>query len=331
MSLAIPQIGNLSTDQVRAALLAAVAAPSLHNSQPWLFRCTDTAIEVFADHLRDIPVADPDRRELLLACGAAVLNLRIAIRAMGVHAAVRLLPDADRRDLLAEIRPQGRIRPTPQDLELASAIARRHTNRRPFLPTEVPAALVTDLRAAARAEQGWIAPSAPAQQLALRTLLAQAHHAQLHDPHFVAEWSRWTGRPPGHPDGVPIISSGPRPEAQDLWVLRDFGAGAAPGRPAGKDFEPDPLIAVVGSFHDLPLAQLQAGQAMQRVLLHATAAGLSASFLSQVVEVPVVRRRLRDLIGGGVWPQTVLRIGYGSPVPATPRRSLDEFLLGCTV
>ena len=42
---------------------------------------------------------------------------------------------------------------------------------------------------------------------------------------------------------------------------------------AGKDFEPDPLIAVVGSFHDGEPSWLQAGQAMQRVLLTATAAG----------------------------------------------------------
>jgi hypothetical protein len=63
---------------------------------------------------------------------------------------------------------------------------------------------------------------------------------------------------------------------------------------------------------------------MQRVLLTATEAGLSASFLSQVVEVPSARRQLRDLIGGGLWPQTVLRIGYGSPVPATPRRDVAE-------
>ena len=53
---------------------------------------------------------------------------------------------------------------------------------------------------------------------------------------------------------------------------------------------------------------------MQRVLLVATAAGLSASFLSQVVEVPATRKQLRELIVGGLWPQTVLRLGYGSPM-----------------
>jgi len=59
---------------------------------------------------------------------------------------------------------------------------------------------------------------------------------------------------------------------------------------------------------------------MQRVLLVAAIAGLSASFLSQLVEVPATRKQLRELIGGGLWPQTVLRLGYRSPVPPTPRR-----------
>ncbi len=111
-----------------------------------------------------------------------------------------------------------------------------------------------------------------------------------------------------------------------MWVLRDFSAGEARPRVVGKDFESDPLIAVIGSLDDRPLAQLRAGQAMQRVLLTATAEGLSASFLSQVIEVPATRGLLRELIGGGVWPQTVLRIGYGTPVRGTPRRDVAGFL-----
>jgi hypothetical protein len=51
---------------------------------------------------------------------------------------------------------------------------------------------------------------------------------------------------------------------------------------------------------------------------------LATSFLSQVIEVPGTRDDLRRLLGGGIWPQTVLRIGYGTPAPATPRRGIDE-------
>jgi hypothetical protein len=151
--------------------------------------------------------------------------------------------------------------------------------------------LLNELRQAAKIEQAWMATLDAAQLAILRTLVAQAHDAQQHDPAFVAEWSHRTDHDPDSADGVPA-------------------------------FAPDSLIAVIGSFHDLPLAHLQAGQAMQRVLLIATASGVSASSLSQVVAVPTTRKQLRDLIGGGLWPQTVLRLGYQPPLP--PRQDMQD-------
>lgn len=329
MNTSITTVGSLDAERVRSVLAAATAAPSLHNSQPWHFVCTPRAIQVRADRSHALEIADPEDRELLLACGAALCNMRLAIKVRGVHADIRAFPDPADPDLLATVRPAGRRPVTPADRELAAAIHHRRTNRRPFLPTPVPEHLYRRLRQAAETERCWLAALDRPQRATLRALVRGAHDSQLKDPAFAAEWARWTGRDGDGPDGVPTASSGPLPEPQDMWVLRDFSAGKATARLPGKDFEPDPLIVVIGSFHDSAHARFQAGQAMQRVLLTATAAGLSASFLSQVVEVPATRGRLRTLIGGGLWPQTVLRIGYGSPVPATPRRALDEVVGDC--
>lgn len=313
-------LAGLNESEVDAILLAAAAAPSLHNSQPWRFQVDNGTVELHADLLHELPAADPDHRELLLGCGAALLNLRLAIRALGFSADVRLMPDPSKPTLVAAVRPQGTTVSTAADKKLAAAIFRRHTNRRPFLDEMVPEAVVGALRQAARSEQAWFAPVPVSEHSELRDLLAFAHRTQLADALFVDEWQEWTGRPSDSVDGVPAASGGTGPEQQDLWIMRDFSGGQAPQR-AGRDFESNPLIAVIGSFNDLPLAQLQAGQAMQRVLLTATVEGLSASFLSQVIEVPRTRRQLRALIGGGLWPQTVLRLGYGPQGPATRRRS----------
>lgn len=326
MSDHVGSVGILTAHQVRAALVAATAAPSLHNSQPWRFHCAPEGIELHADYTRSVPVTDPDHRELALACGAALLNLRIAVRAMGVFPDVRILPDWGHSTLLAAIRPTSRRVATPVDTALAAVIPRRRTNRRPFLHTTVPIPARHELKLAAEVERSWLAILEPAQLPLLRMLVRSAQDAQLADPEFMAEWAYWTGRTEPTPDGVPARSGGPVPEPHDPWTIRDFAGEHARKRVPGKDFEPDPLIAVVGSFHDGLHAWLQAGQAMQRVLLTATAAGLAASFLSQVIEVPATRRDLRTLVGGAVWPQTVLRIGYGSPVPATPRRDVEDVL-----
>jgi nitroreductase len=324
MGQQIGPVGSLSAEQASLVLGAAIQAPSRHNSQPWRFGYSRSEFSLFADTTRTLAAADPDHRELLLACGAALLNLRLAIRAQDVHADVRLCPDPRNRDLLAVVRPEGHSPIAPADRRVAHAIPSRRTNRRPFSDGVITEPVRHALRQAAEREQSWLAILSTSQLPTMRELVRQAHHVQLADPHFQAEWSRWTGPDSESPDGVPATQAGPSPKPRDPWVLRDFSGGQGWWRVPGKDFEERPLIAVVGSFHDLPIARLQAGQAMQRVLLTATTHGLSASFLSQVVEVPAVRRQVRELIGGGLWPQTVLRIASGSPVAPTPRRALHE-------
>jgi hypothetical protein len=83
---------------------------------------------------------------------------------------------------------------------------------------------------------------------------------------------------------------------------------------------------VLTSHASGPPAEVQVGQALQRVLLTATAEGLTVSFLSQVVEVAETREALRRLIRATRPPQVVLRIGRGWPVGATPRRRVADLL-----
>jgi hypothetical protein len=65
---------------------------------------------------------------------------------------------------------------------------------------------------------------------------------------------------------------------------------------------------------------------MQRVLLTATADGLTASSLSQLIEIERIREELRMLIHATRPAQVVLRIGGGWPVPAPPRRPVADLL-----
>ncbi|WP_020658897.1 Acg family FMN-binding oxidoreductase [Amycolatopsis benzoatilytica] len=319
MTLHVAPAGQLSTDQVASALRAATLAPSTHNTQPWLFASGPDGIELYADADRTLPVVDADRRELLLSCGAALFNLRTAIHAMGVHPATSLMPRRDDPDLLALVLPQATAPIDRRLAVLATAIPKRHTNRTPFAAEPVPAAAIGRLRHAAEVEHAWMPQLDAGQVAGLRDLVRKSHRVQMADPAFVAEWQRWTGRGQGNRDGVPFAAGG-TVAADDTWVLRDYGTSSrAPS--AG------PLVVVIGTFGDTPTDRLRAGQAMQRVLLTATAEGIDASFVSQPVEVPAVRAQLRDLLGGGLWPQIVLRLGYGSPVSWTPRRTLDDVLV----
>jgi nitroreductase len=326
---AVPAALGLSTDQVAGLLATAGRAPSLHNSQPWQFRVLPDVIELWADPARRLVVADPTGREQRLACGAALYNLRLGLHGHGIRPLVTLQADAQRPDLLATVRYGGRKPPTPEQQSLLAAIPRRHTNRRPFSDEPVSSAERGALRRAAIEEGAWLHfVDDHDQRDVLAQLAAEAHTAQLADPRYRAEAERWTAVTNNRDDGIPFVPNEHRPAANERWVKRDFTGGR--GRTTaevGIGFEQDPAIAVLSPHLFGASTEVGTGQAMQRVLLTATVDGLSMSFLSHVIENERARDGLRRLVRSFHSPLVVLRIGRGSPVPATPRRAATDLLL----
>jgi hypothetical protein len=87
------------------------------------------------------------------------------------------------------------------------------------------------------------------------------------------------------------------------------------------------LLAVVVTTTDEVADWVTAGQAMQRVLLTGTSAGIQASFLNQPIEISSMRLQLiRQLTLPGQ-PQLLLRFGYGPSSSPTPRRPLADVLV----
>lgn len=323
---------GLTPDQVADLLAAASRAPSLHNSQPWRFLVRPQVIELWADPERRLPAADPTGREQRLACGAALFNLRLALHGLGIRPLVTLHVDGDHPDLLASVRFGGRRPPTPAQQQLLAAVPRRHTNRLPFTDDPVTPGERAALGKAAMEEGAWLHMVVDQRERSgLARLAAEAHAVQRADPAYRAEVAQWTAVADGRDDGVPARAGDYRPAAHERWVMRDFTGGRGRSNTsAGIPFESEPAIAVLTSYAFGPYGDVAAGQAMQRVLLTATAEGLAASFLSQLIEVERAREELRRLIGGPRGPQVVLRIGRGWPVSATPRRSVDDLLLRTT-
>jgi nitroreductase len=314
-----------SPAEIAQLLRAGAAAPSSHNSQPWRLRWHEGAVEVHGDPQRVLAVADPDARELRLACGAALTNVRLTVRAQGRRAHTQLMPDPDDPWFVGRVRPGAPLPPIGWEVELAAAVPRRHTDRHPFSGRPISPALRDQLvRAAGREGCRLVVIDAPEERRRLRRLAAEAHRRQQADPAFVDEWERWIGPADRTDDGLPHPHARRAPRPDGAWRLRDF-AGAVPvderELTAEDPVEEEPVIAVVGSYDDTRLAHVRAGQAMQQVLLTATVRGLSASFIAPPLEVATTRSQVRALLGGVLWPQMVLRLGQGRPVHPTPRRT----------
>jgi nitroreductase len=314
--------GGLSRRLVDELLAAATAAPSMHNTQPWRFKVSQDAIEVRADPERTLPVADPAGRTVHIACGAALFNLRLAAAVAGREPVVQLLPDPDQPLLLATVRLAGPHRAGQAERDLHAAIALRHTNRGPFSGRPVPAGVLAELADAARIEGGILHVLDRDETARVLQLARDAERDWLADPAYRAELARWAGGPRDR-EGIPDSALGPRSPDSPAPV-REF----APGRPAPAGyawFEENPQLAVLSTHSGGRAQWLLAGQALQRVLLTATVRGIAASPLTQPLETADAWL-VRDPRSGHEQPQMILRIGYGLPVPPTPRRPVTEVL-----
>jgi nitroreductase len=265
-------IGASDTEDL---LRAATLAPSLHNSQPWAFGVARHHIDVYADASRQLPNADPTGRSLLISCGAAIFNLRVAAEHLGFRPHVRLNPDPKDPTLVAVARLNHR-RPRPGPLDrYYPAIARRRTNRRPFRNQHLPYSILAALDEAVRAEGAILRIYDDADEV--RRIIDLIHHAELADtnePGRTTERQAWIGGPL-RDDGIPAGSLGPRPLEQPA-AYRDLGHAVGIPRDYAQ-FEATPTIAILSTVRDKPIDWIRAGQSLERLLLdrhHGRSGGL---------------------------------------------------------
>ncbi|MFJ6513583.1 Acg family FMN-binding oxidoreductase [Streptomyces sp. NPDC091406] len=310
----------------------AVAAPSMHNTQPWRFHHSSGTrlLSLYGDPERTLPVGDPDHRALHIGCGAALLNLRVAAAHRGWRAVPELLPDPGDPWRLANIVLEEDPKAADRRLaDLQPAVGRRHTSRLPFSDERIPPEIVDELSAAALLEGVRLIVPGAWHAGAVMDLVHDAELFESASDAMRAEIITWTrtGRAGEGPatEGVPSYAFGPRQYGTTAPV-RDFDVPhGSPGRTAAA-FEERPQTAMLGTGADRPVDWLRAGQGMERVLLQATLDGLATSLISQPLEWPELRNLARDPRSTTGFVQMVFRFGYGPAGPATPRRPVAEVL-----
>jgi nitroreductase len=336
---------------VRAAILAA----SPHNTQPWLFKITNSSIELYIDTKRNVGALDPFLREEHIGIGCALENLLLAAPSNGFAAAATLLP-GKLGPIPAEPKSQlvARVDLAPgkrEESELYNAIPQRHTNRSPYHPDKpIPSDFVDAL--------GHLTGGEPDVKIFLFTaetdrkkiaeVSSSANTEIYSDPEVQQGSERWVrlkwSSVQKYRDGLTIDAFGLPPVTTAIAKMMTPEMFRRVASRTAKETYSDlmlsaPLIGFIAVRDRYDQEQcLRAGRIWQRAHLFATARGLAARPSNEAVEMidhekalgrPASRvALLNEITGDPTWqPTFVFYMGYPTlPAHLSPRRSVQAVL-----
>lgn len=314
-----PATGS-TADRLKFLLNYAVFAPFSDNTQPWLFKITNDAVELYANQTRALPVADPDYRELTISCGAALFHLRIAIRHFGYADVVEILPDRHNPNLLARVHlGSKRITQLEENL-LFRAISKRCTNRLAFNDEHLPKSLLSELESACCSEGEWLQictqKISAAQRDTVVDLISEGDRLQMSDPLFPQELAQriYSANYSSH-DGISGHARGLNRRLDGLtspisYAIDSVNLGQSQ---AAKDRQlaiQAPVLMSIGSVGDRLNDWLATGEALAHLILRARVEDVWVSFFNRPVRVPHLRSRLQALFPETGYPQILLGLGY---------------------
>jgi nitroreductase len=281
---------------------AASRAPSPDNMQAWSFAAAGDAIDVYVEPSRVLPT-DVDAMFAWVGLGAAVENLAIAARGEGFGAAVdcRALgaggpasggraPDPFGTPVTVRLSPPGPDHPSGPGHPLAGWIERRETNRGPYDEAPLDLTTLRELtRAADRLDAGvhWVSDRASLESMAsmdARSSYIRLEHRPLHDELFdILRFSRrsaeeirfglgfeslgvpsflvWAARLLRYPSVMKVVSR--------------LGIGRFIARRLAARLRTAGAVCLVTARRNGPAGYVEAGRAMERLWLAATARGLA--------------------------------------------------------
>jgi hypothetical protein len=347
---------NNSDEGALALVRAAILAASPHNTQPWLFKVTNSSIELYIDTKRNVGALDPFLREEHIGIGCALENLMLAAAAYGYQAIVTLLP-GKLGAIPAESKPEllARVDLVPgkrEETDLYDAIPQRHTNRSAYNPQKpIPPQFVDTLSRLASEEPDVkiFLFTAEADRKKIVEISSAANTEIYSDPEVERGSDRWVrtnwSEVQKFRDGLSIDAFGLPPITTGVakmmppWLLKRV-ASRSKANGYSDLMLSAPLIGII-AVHDRYDREhcLHAGRIWQRAHLLATAQGLAGRPCNESVEMidhekalgkPALRASLLgEVLGEATWqPTFVFYMGYPTlTARASPRRSTESVIL----
>ena len=324
----------MTTEEVASYVVAqAVWAPSVHNTQPWRFTADGgPQLSLYADDGRQLSVTDPDGREMMISCGAALFNVRVALRSLGCLPATRVLPDPDQPALVAQVSWRPGVPADDFEQRLFGQLLTRRTHRGAFDPAPLPGGRWPPCARAPRGKgrrcASWpMTGAGPLSRPPCRppsTSCATTANACANSPGGrlrPGAGAVTACRPPvtrRGPSAPTRTSPGGTSPAGTAGVCRRSAQPGHTGRPGWPGCSPRPPIG--------PADWVKAGQALQRIMLTASTYGAAVALHSQPLELPWLREFVRTELTDGAYPHLVLRMGLVTQVAVSVRRDPADVL-----
>ena len=317
----------------RYVVARAIWAPSVHNTQPWRFAAEGgPQLSLYADTSRRLAAADPEGRELMISCGAALFSVRLALRSLGYIPETSVLPDPGQPTLVARVSWRERAAADEFERRLSGHLLTRRTHRGAFDPEPLPPDTLAALHAGAAREGAALRIVADdGHRAALAAVVQAAGHQLRYDGEQLRELTRWTPAPgSARDDGVPVTAYPARAEhTEPDFPGRDFARGHGWGLPPVSPATAHRAAGVAGlltTAADRPADWVHAGQALQRILLTASVCGAAVALHTQPTELPLLREFIRTQLSDDAYPHLVLRIGLVTQVAVSVRRDPGDVL-----
>ncbi len=320
-----------SLDKLKFLLRYAILAPSGHNTQPWIFSIKGEAISIFANLKKRLFVMDPVSRELYLSLGACIANLKMAAEAFGVKAETSYFPKGATSSLAATVSLPDLAMANLTDPTMLSAMLSRRNNREHYHPDPIKDEIM-DIWA------GFVADpslrlhlvSDPAIKEKIAGATAQGLRLAFANKSFRAELASWIRNNYVYcEDGIPVNTTDmPAPSLIAAALIRFIDIGPIKARNDRKKMLESPMIAVVSSQDDGPLAWVKAGELFEKIQVSAAGSGIASAVLAAAVEEGELYKKIREAIDTDYRPQMIFRLGYPAKGSLhAPRVPVEKLLI----
>lgn len=327
-----PKNGTIE-DQIKFLLGYAILAPSVHNTQPWLFKVSGNKLEIFPNWRYKLPYSDPSDRGLFISLGCCITNIYSAASYFNFGCEI-LINAHPKEDATIEITFLKNKKLVNSLATLFPFITKRYSNKLLYLDEPIDENILKQIDKSAKDNEVVIAL---VNNKSIIKDVANLHEISIshfsNNNLFRKELSYWIRSNNSNlEDGMPgfVVGSKPIQTFVGRYLIKYFSfVFKLLGKKDKILIEKSPVIGIVASQDDDIKSWINVGRKFEEFALRATSLGLNLTIMNAIIQD---KRYLKDLMRllrlEHVKPQLFFRIGYSKNAPYhTPRRTLKKFLI----